>query len=339
MGVGIIGAGTMAERYHLPAIREIPELKFIANVNATKKRAKYIAKKFGAEAWYTNYKDMLKRDDIDIVEICTPNYLHCEMTIDAAEAKKHIIVQKPMAISVTEADKMIKAAKEADVKLMVFYQLRFNPVFEKIKKIVDSGMIGDPFMAKAHIGHMGPYDFWGAVSDWFFDPKKSGGGVLLDLGVHYIQNLRCLMGKIESVYAATESLMHKKIEDNASLILKFKNNKRGIINVSWLLKGGYFEGLELYGTKGSILFNNNWPQLRPRLIYFSENESTKFGRGWSLLASEQNIIKSTIDIHKHFINCIFKNDKPITNGEEGRRDLEIVFASYKSAKIGKEIKI
>lgn len=156
MGFGIIGCGGIARDAHLPSLKEIPEVKIVAISRRREKEARRIAEEFGVENWYADNNQVINNDDVDAVIICTPPKYHQELAIASAKAGRHILCEKPMAITVKEADRMIEAARKARVKLAVAEMKRFNPGFRRAKEILEEGIIGEPFMVRYHNSYYEP---------------------------------------------------------------------------------------------------------------------------------------------------------------------------------------
>ena len=191
--VGIIGCGKITERASLPNLLNYShKCKVICLCDIIKSRAQNLADKFKLKGIdiIKDWRSLVKRDDIDCVFVNTPNHLHECMTVGAARNKKHILVEKPITISVSAADNMIREAKGARVSLMVEQTQRFDPVHQAAKKVLDSGILGKIHNIRGRIGHAGP-EYWSeGKSDWYYDKKKSGGGCMVDIGVH-IADLVC----------------------------------------------------------------------------------------------------------------------------------------------------
>jgi UDP-N-acetylglucosamine 3-dehydrogenase len=336
VGVGVIGAGAVADITHLPGYHKIPEAKIIAVCDLNKKRAETIAKKYNAEAWYTDYTKLLEREDIDAVSICTPNFLHCEQTVAAAKHGKHVLVEKPMATTLEECDKMIQACEKANVKLMVGANPRFEPQNQQIKKLLDKGTIGKILQIKYHAAYGGPIVFWPAVSDWFFNKNKVGGGCIQDFGTHMIDLFRWFTGDVSSVFAIGGTLQKDiETEDNAIILLTFKEGAIGEIDISWSYDGWNMSS-EIIGSKGAIFIRE--PSSPLQIYTYEPNLDIPEGmiEPRSSLNVAQMMANQKAKI-RHFINSIIEDKKPLVDGRDGRAALEVVMAAYESIKTGKKI--
>jgi UDP-N-acetylglucosamine 3-dehydrogenase len=336
--VGVIGGGAIAETVHLPAYREIPQVKIVAVCDVNEKRAKRMCRNFGAQAFYSDYRELLKRSDIEAVSICVPNYLHCEQTIAAAKAKKHVLVEKPMATTLEECDKMIEACRENNVKLMVGHNWRFYPPFKRVKEILDRKIVGEISQIRVHTATGGPEKSWPAASKWFFDRKKVGGGCLIDLGIHVIDLLRWLMGDVKNVSSAIASSKQNTGERDGIILLEFKNEVLGEIDASWSSKGSY-RSLEISGRKGWILVG---PSQSPITIYREGGENLHQLQGLihpQLPATLSEAMAYTKEKVRLYVESIIQNETPPITGQDGRAALEIVIAAYESAKSGRRISL
>ncbi|MDH5770130.1 MAG: Gfo/Idh/MocA family oxidoreductase [Candidatus Bathyarchaeota archaeon] len=334
--VGVIGAGAVADITHLPAYHEMPEAELIAVCDINEERAKLMAKKYDAEAWYTDYLKLLQRADIDAVSICTPNYLHCDQTVAAAKHGKHVLVEKPMATTLEECDKMIDACKKANVKLMVGANPRFDPQNQQIKEILDRGFIGRILQIKYHAAYGGPLVFWPAVSDWFFDESKVGGGCIQDFGTHIIDLFRWFAGDVSSVFAIGGTLQKNiETEDNAILLLTFKRGGIGEIDISWTYKG-WDMSAEIIGSEGAIFVR----EPHSPISIYTEKAGLNISEAMiqpqfrldvaQMMASQKSKIK-------HFVMSIIEDKRPLVEGRDGKAALEVVLAAYESMKSGKKV--
>ncbi|MFX1297882.1 MAG: Gfo/Idh/MocA family protein [Promethearchaeota archaeon] len=330
IGIGIIGAGAVGYE-HIQNYKTSEYADVLAVVTRTEAHAKQAAEKFGIESWYTDYKELLKRDDIVAVSICTPNYLHAQQVIDASKAGKHIICEKPLATTLEELDKMIQAAREANVFLMNPSHQRFVPVLENIKSVLD--LLGTITSVRYRFGHEGPYTHWHPISDekWFFDMDKSRGGVLLDLGPHALDLLDWYFGAVEKVQGAIIHTFEKatKVEDTAILLLKFKSGLIAELEASWVSHPPFNE-FQIYGTKGAIqvdIWERSPIQFMPKKLKRNKRvKELSFDGVLSQIAmSKQKMIN-------YFVDCVRNNKEPEMTGETGRRILQVILAGYESAR-------
>jgi predicted dehydrogenase len=327
--VGIIGAGGVGYE-HIQGYQTSGHADVIAVTTRTEEHGKLAAEKFGIEAWYTDYRELLKRKDIDAVSICTPNYLHAQQTVDAARAGKHILCEKPLATTLEDADKMIKAAHDAKVYLMNPSHQRFIPILKEIKGILDQ--FGSITFVRYRFAHQGPYKAWKALSKekWFFDETKAGGGVLLDLAPHALDILEWYFGDVEVVQGALlKTFEHPiKTEDTAILLFKFKNGTLAELDTSWASEPEFNE-FQIYGTKGTIkvdLWERAPIEIMPKKLRKNEKISQL-----SLTGILTQVAVAKRNMMHYFVDCVRNNKEPEMNGQLGKGILKVILAGYKSA--------
>jgi myo-inositol 2-dehydrogenase / D-chiro-inositol 1-dehydrogenase len=337
--VAILGAGFITdihvESYH----RFIPEAEVVAVYARNPDKAKAFAQKHNIAKWYSDVDTIINESDCEIVDICLPNYLHADACIKAAKAGKHIIIEKPLAVTLEEADAMIDACKKAGVKLMYAEELCFAPKYERVRHLVKEGAVGEVYMLKQSEKHSGPH------TDWFYDVNLAGGGVLMDMGCHAMEWFRWMLGnaKAKSVYASMSTVLHKertKGEDNSVVIIEFENGVTAVAENSWAKHGGMDDRSEVHGTGGVIyadLFMGNSAISYSKHGYGYAMEKADTTVGWSFTVFEEVFNQGYPHELKHFVDCVRNNKEPLVTGEDGRVVLEILYAAYASAGQGKKI--
>ena len=337
--VAILGAGFISnihiESYH----RFVPEAEVVAVYARNAQKAQAFVEKYHIPKWYDELDDIIQNSGCEVVDICLPNFLHAEATMKAAAAGKHIILEKPLAINIEEADEMIAACKKAGVKLMYAEELCFAPKYERVRQLVNEGAFGDIYMLKQSEKHSGPH------SDWFYDINLSGGGVLMDMGCHAFGWFRWMLdnAKAKSVYASMSTVLHNgrtKGEDNSVVIVEFENGVTAIAENSWAKHGGMDDRSEAYGTEGVVyadLFMGNAAISYSKNGYGYAMEKAGATVGWSFTVFEEAFNQGYPQELKHFIECVRQNKQPFVTGEDGRAVLEIIYAAYASAREGKKI--
>lgn len=260
IGIGVIACGGIAQEAHLPNYASHPKAQLVAVADIDEARAREVAERFGVPHVYTDYRDLLARDDIQAVSVCTPNYLHAPQTIAAAEAGKHILCEKPMATNLADANAMIAAAEQAGVQLMVGFSHRFHHFVRKAREIIADDTIGRPLTTRVRFAHSGPYTSWVAKSPWFFDTRLAGGGAVLDMGIHALDVARFLLNtEIRTIQANLATLSHDiQAEDTAVINLEFLNGSLGYIETGWHSQPGPL-GIEVYGSRGTLVVDYQTP--------------------------------------------------------------------------------
>ena len=326
--IGVIGCGAITEIKHLPGFAKCRNGKVVAAADIDEKKAKRLAGKFGIEDCYRDYREMLERDDIDAVTVATPNFLHREMAVASARAKKHILVEKPIATSVKEADEMVKSAGKNRVILMVEQTFRFMPVTQKARDLLKKGVIGRVSTVRGRVGHGGP-ESWSPAGTWFFKKKAAIGGAMIDIGIHEMDAIRWMLGKeVKEVLAFTGILEKKRIEveDNGICIFKFKDGTFGVMEASWTTRPGSVL-TSFYGEKGTMVVDACNKAITIQLAS---------GKTLTPKIPSRSMYGSP---YQYFVNCVEGRKKPFVSGEEGKRSLEVIMASYKSSATGKLVKL
>lgn len=338
VGVGIIGSQFIAT-IHAEALKSIADATLVAVMSPNEAHVRTFAKQHQIPNWFTDIEAFLALDEIDMVVLGAPNYLHCELTVKIARAKKHVVVEKPLCLNLEEADLMIETCKKNKVKLMYAEELCFAPKYVRLKSLLDEGALGYPVLLKQSEKHDGPH------AAHFYDVEKSGGGVMMDMGCHAIQFFRWLnpKAKVVSVYAQMQTSVHqdKTIgDDNSLLILEFSNGVTAIAEESWIKKGGMDDKAEIHGSEGvayaDLLQGNSILTYSEKGIGYAV-EKAGDTKGWSFTMYEELWNYGFPQEMAHFVDCV-KNDRtPLVDGEDGKAVLEIIFAAYASAGAGKKI--
>lgn len=337
--VALLGAGFIADIHFESYHRFIPEAEVVAVYARNADKAKAFAEKHGIPTWYDDLDAIINDSGCEVVDICLPNFLHCTATLKAAAAGKHIIIEKPLAVTLEEADAMIAACKAANVKLMYAEELCFAPKYERVRKMVKDGGVGEVYMLKQGEKHSGPH------SEWFYNKQLAGGGVLMDMGCHAIEWFRWMTNnsRAVSVYATMSTVLHKDItecEDNSVMIIEFENGVVGIAENSWAKHGGMDDRCEVYGTGGVVyadLFMGNAAVSYSKHGYDYAMEKADTTVGWSFTIFEEVFNQGYPHELKHFIDCVRNDKQPLVTGEDGRAVLEIIYAAYASAAEGRKI--
>ena len=333
---GIIGCGVIAPT-HASALDKIGNARLIAVADILEERAREFAEKHGVEDYYTNYRELLGRDDIDAVSICTPHYLHAPMAIDAAESGKHVLVEKPMAITMAEADEMIERCAAASVKLAAVFQHRFDPAAQSIRKAIDEGRLGKLVMGGAYTRWYRSQEYYGG--SWRGKLAEGAGGALINQAIHMVDLLRWFMGPVDTIAANVATVTHSiEVEDLAVASIKFKNGALGTVEASVSTVPNMPERLEISGTRGTVAIEGTklarWDVDGERLEQAQDNEScdTRFqGKTYYGDSHPRQI--------EDFVQAVIDDRLPYIDGVKGRDAVEVVLGIYESARNGKQVKI
>jgi predicted dehydrogenase len=339
--VAILGAGFISdihlESYH----RFVPEAEVVAVYTRSIAKARDFAEKHHIPQWFDSIDDLLEQSGCEVVDICLPNFLHAEATLKAARAGKHVIIEKPLAVTLEEADAMIEACNAAGVKLMYAEELCFAPKYERARHLVKEGAVGEIYMLKQSEKHSGPH------SDWFYDVNQAGGGVLMDMGCHAFGWFFWMLNNARAVKvsASMATVLHKgrtRGEDNSIVIVEFENGVTAVAENSWARHGGMDDRCEIYGTGGLIyadLFMGNASLAYSKNGYGYAMEKADTTMGWSFPIFEEAFNQGYPHELKHFIGCVREDRQPLVTGELGRAVLEVIYAAYAAAGTGASISL
>jgi len=311
VGVAVIGTGFWG-RNHARVYSELDETELLAVCDVNRERSKAAAKQFGADS-YTESSELLRRKDIDAVSICTWSTSLAEEAAKALKANKHVLVEKPMATNVKQAEKLLETAEKEGLHLTVGFLMWFIPGVQYIKEAIENKEIGDLVCATAK-----------RVSQW---PERIGDvGVVKDLAIHDIDiTIRFFGEEPIAVYAKTGKMKHRKFEDYAQIMLTFNGNKNAFIESNWLTP---------YKTRILVVTGSNaimkLDYITQELTVEDAKETVKPRLAW------QEPLKLEL---QNFANCTLKKEKPLVTGMDGVRALRIAEAALKSSKTGRVIKL
>ena len=339
-GVGLIGSQFIST-IHAKALQSVSDAVILAVMSPTEGHAKDFAARHNIPHHFTALESLLAMDAIDMVVIGAPNHLHCDFAVKAAQAGKHVVVEKPLCLNLAEADRMIDACERANVKLMYAEELCFTPKYVRLKELLDEGALGKPVLLKQSEKHDGPH------ADHFWDVERSGGGVTMDMGCHAIQFFRWLNGRapIVTVYAQMSTSVHSartRGDDNAILILEFANGVTAIAEESWTKLGGMDDRAEVHGSEGvayaDVLQGNSIQTYSKRGVGYAVEKAGNTS-GWSFTMYEEIWNYGFPQEFAHFVDCVRHDKPPLVTGEDGRAVLEVLMAAYASAGTGRKVRL
>jgi predicted dehydrogenase len=320
VGLGIIGLGYVGQ-IHLKNSQKIAGA-YVAGVADLSKKHLNFARQSGVKKTYSNYADLLKDPDIDSVIISLPNYLHLECAQTAAEYRKNILLEKPIARNLDEAKQVISAVRKNSVKLMMGYPLRFNSIFRELKAQIKERSLGD--VEVAHAVNIGSGPFFAReemhapapVPDWWFNKELTGGGVLIDLGCHMINLLRWYFGDIIDIKSYLRRRFKMDFEDSATCIATFKSGTLGVINVGWFSQENKVS-VELFG---SVKHATSYaPPPHPLLT-----------AAQTLITGTPKNFKPFLLELQHFVNYTVSDIRPVSSAEDGLKDIEAISLAYEN---------
>lgn len=329
MKIAIVGCGGMGH-VHAEAYHQMPDVSVTAVCDIIIERAEDMATMTGATA-YSSYEQMLLEAEFDVISVTVPSYLHKEMTLKAAAAGKHVISEKPIALSLADTEAMIYACEQNSVRLFVGHVVRFFPEYVQMKQAVEQGKLGD--LGVIHTKRSGTHP--GDVSAWFRDEDKSGG-VIVDLILHDIDYLRWTVGEVTRVYAMgyqTDEL------EFAYVTLHFANGAVANLEGCWGYPGSFHTSIELAGSKGVI--RNNNAKCSPISILQSSNEERKGKQaGVFVEVPQSSSLNNPYELElAHFLECIRTGKQAIVTAHDAYKALEIALAATESLRTGKAVTI
>ncbi len=337
INIGLIGCGRISNR-HLEVFEQLKEkINLVAVCDIDKDKAKSVGEKYNVP-FYTDYEKMLDSHKFDAMSICTPSGLHPKHGIIAAKRGIHVITEKPMAIRLEDADKLIRTCDENNVKLFVVKQNRLNPGIRLLKNAIEKNRFGEIYMVNATVFWQRPQDYYDLADwrgTWEFD-----GGAFMNQAAHYVDLLLWLIGPVENVMAITGTLARNiEAEDSGAAVMKFRNGAIGTIQVTMLTYPKNYEGsITVLGKCGSVKIGGT---------AVNKIEKWEFEKYDDDDAEIDNASYQTSSVYgfghyayyKNVIDVLENNKQPSTDGRSGRKALELTLAIYESAKIGKKISL
>lgn len=341
--VGIIGCGKIAQVRHIPEYFSNPDCQIIGLYDVNQKNADRLAEKYQIRS-YGSIEQLLG-DEIDAVSVCTSNSTHAEMSVKALRAGKHVLCEKPMAVTAEQCNAMCLAAKESGKLLMIGQNQRFTPSHQKAKELISSGAIGKVLAFRTTFGHPGPEAWANNPNSWFFDKTKAHFGAMADLGVHKTDLIRYLLDDdISEVYSQFGTLDKTfpdgspiTVDDNAFCIYRTEKGAIGMLHASWTLYGNSEDNsTRIYGSKGilkiyedpdySLIFEHKNGEVEKYQLDMIANNKDQ--------SDELFVSTGVID---HFINSIQGKTRCIITGDEAFKSMKVVFAAEESDKTGQKI--
>ncbi|MHA1571893.1 MAG: Gfo/Idh/MocA family protein [Alphaproteobacteria bacterium] len=343
VGVGILGAG-MISALHGDALKNSQKAELVAVCDMDESRAKKLAGDFApGAAIYTKLDDMLADSKIEIVEIVTPNHLHCEAVLAAAKAGKHVLCEKPPAMSLKDVDDMINACKSSGLKFGIFVQCRVREAIEYMKKALAAGRFGRILRADAMMKWHRTTEYY--HSDVWRSQRRNGAGVTIQHAFHYIDLLQYLMGPVKSVEARMCNLAHRdmELEDTLDANIVFESGAIGSISASTALWPGTDVRLEIYGEKGAAIAEGAAFSLWQFQDEIPEDEAIRdAGDADQQTAGSSPTALASIDhqiIIDDCVDAIAENREVIIPCASVRPSLEMALAMYKSDKLKSPVEL
>ncbi len=343
-GFGVVGCGVIGAR-HAQVAKTLPNAHFVAATDIAAERAKQLATDYGGEA-EPDLDSLLAREDVDVVAVCTPNGAHSEVGVRAARAGKHLVVEKPIDITLAAADRLIDAAQVAGVKMTVISQHRFDAGLVELHRMLDAGQLGRLVMGDSRVKWYRTDAYFGAAP-WRGSWALGGGGALISQGIHYADLLLWCMGPVAEVMATCATAAHDiEVEDVEVAVLRFASGAIGSLESATAVFPGFRERLEVSGTGGTVVVEDGRIVVRELLAEHGEvgpygsrvTEAGGAGASGASGASSGAADPAAITNDAHaaqvadLLAAIDEDREPAVTGADGRSVLELVLAVYESAR-------
>lgn len=334
--IGLVGCGRISKN-HFDALRKVDGLALSAVCDIDAERAARAGEEQGVPS-YRSLDEMLRSGEVDVVTICTPSGLHSAHGIAAAQAGKHVVTEKPMSLSLRQADDLVRACDDAGVQLFVVKQNRLNPPIQLLKRAVDKGRFGRIFMANVTVRWQRPQDYYDAEpwrGTWEFD-----GGAIMNQASHYVDLMQWLVGPVESVMGKTATQARRiEAEDSGIGILKFRSGALGVIEVNVLTYPRNFEGsITIIGERGTVKIGGTAVNRVEHWTFAEYDDDDKLVEAAN--TNPPNVYGFGHDGYYRNVLAVLRGQaKPETDGRAGRKSLELILGIYESTKTGCEVAI
>lgn len=334
-GFGIIGTGMIA-KLHARAVSQIGNAKLVGVYGRNYDNACKVAGEYNCKA-FSSLEEFLVQSDLDVVSICTPSGTHGEYAVKAANAGKHLLIEKPIEITVEKAEEIISACSRNNVKCSVISQHRFDDSVIQLKKAMEDGKLGKIYFGSCLTKWYRNENYYKS-SDWKGTWKYDGGGALMNQSIHYIDLLLYIMGDVEEVYGKCAALLHDiEVEDTGVAVVKFKSGALGMIEGTTAAYPGFYTKLEIQGDNGTVIIENdlikhwNIKGEEDNLVSGAVNDET------GASAPDGISIEPHVRQFKDFIQALENNTEPLIGAEDGKRAVELILAIYESSKKGSPV--
>ncbi len=338
VGFGIVGCGVVAD-YHIGGVLETEGAKLVAIADVVEERAREVGEKHGV-SWYTDYKEMLKSPEIDVVCITTPSGIRIPIATDTAAAGKHLIIEKPIDITLEKTDRIIEAAGNAGVHLMCIFQLRYGEAIGKVREAVQDGKLGQIVLGDAYIKWFRPQEYYDSAG-WRGTWDMEGGGALMTQGIHTVDLLQWIMGPVKRVSARMGSLVHDvEVEDTVVATIEYESGSLGVIEATTASHPGMPAKLEFSGSKGTVVVEadqiTSW-DVEGEALEVGGRDTTDIAKA----ASDSKTFGT--EGHKaqisEMVQLVREGGTPKVDGPEGRKAVELILAIYESARKGESVEL
>lgn len=343
-GFGIVGLGLIAD-FHARAIEAMNNGKVIACLSRSKEKADAFAHKYGCTG-YSSMEDFLAHPGLDIVTVCTPSGSHLESSLKIIDAGKHLIVEKPLEVTLDRCDRIIRAAQNKGTRLATIFPSRFHEVAGVIKKALAEGRFGRVVLGGAYVKWYRTQEYYDN-GGWHGTKALDGGGALMNQSIHAIDLLLWLMGPVVSVQAYSGTLGHKRIEveDVAVAALEFESGALGVVEGSTAAYPGFLKKIEICGTKGSMVLEEadlkswSFAEEKDEDEAIREKYAARTDSGGGAADPAAISFKPHQWQFEEFVASLDSGQPGMAEGKEGRKAVEIILAIYESANTGKRVSL
>jgi UDP-N-acetyl-2-amino-2-deoxyglucuronate dehydrogenase len=336
--IAIVGCGRIS-KHHIDAIAKVDGLEVGAVCDVIPERAKEVGEALGVPS-YTSLEKMLAAEKADIVTICTPSGLHPDHGVIAAKAGKHVITEKPMAVSIEAADRLIEACDQAGVRLFVVKQNRLNPPIQLLKSAIDKKRFGRIFLANVTVRWQRPQEYYDAESwrgTWAYD-----GGAFMNQASHYVDLVQWLIGPVESVMAKTATQARRiEAEDSGAAVLQFANGAIGVIEVNVLTYPRNFEGsLTIMGETGTVKIGGTAVNKVEHWSFAEYDDDDKLVETGTINTNPPTVYGFGHEGYYRNVLDVLNGAAPAgTDGRAGKKSLELILAIYESARTRRNVEL
>lgn len=342
-GFAVVGTGNIAQA-HIDAIQKLPNARLVGVTSRSLDKAGRVAEKHGVRL-YPDMDSLLGDEEVEVVTVCTPSGAHLEAAVAAAETGRHVMVEKPLEVTVERAQRIIDAAEATEVKLATIFMGRFSDAHQKLKRALEAGELGRLLQGDAYVKWYRSGAYYDS-GDWRGTWRLDGGGALMNQAIHQVDLLLWLMGPIKEVFAYARTLNHQglEVEDTLVAVLHYQNGALGSISAATSLPPGQPKVLELHGTKGTVRIKDDNLDLW-QLEGLSEAQQREVVGAARKEASGTYSDPMAMSFENHrrqfedFLRAIDNDSSPLVGGREGLKSVELVSAIYRSAHSGKPVSL
>ena len=338
LGFGIIGCGMIAN-FHATALKEVEGARLIGATDVVEESRNALTEKHGGRA-FASVEELLANSEVDAVCVCTPTGHHSGPSIQAARAGKHVVVEKPMALNLAQADEVIRAVESGGVKMEVISQLRFSPALHRLRRAIAEGVLGRLVAGDVYMKFYRSQEYYDS-GGWRGTWEMDGGGALMNQGIHGIDALQHVMGPARSVYGLTKTLVRNiEVEDTAAAVVEWESGALGVVQGTTSVYPGYARRMEISGEQGTIVMEENvlaiW-EVEGQEVPDDVNLGKASGgaaRDPGAMSAAGHVLQIT-----DLVEAVREDRKTLVDQREGRKPIEIIMAIYESSRSGRPVNI